>query len=1180
MDWRAWLHPKKLKQTLDTPKVRKTGIGLVAGWLALVAALFFGGPPLLKSFLVDNLSRQLGRSVSVGAVHVNPFLLSVTVDDFVVAEPDGKTPFFSLKQAYVNAQLASLVARGPVLSEIRVTEPHVRLVRDADGRYNFDDILQRFAKPAQPPPAAPPAKAEPLNFSLNNIQLIRGRIEFDDQPKHRTHEVRDLNVTVPFLSNLFYRVDDYVQPTFSAVVNGAPFRLTGESKPFEADRESSLDLKLSGLELGEYLTYVPKPLHFTLPSGTLDADLKLAFVQPQGKAPVLRITGHAGVQGLELDEAKAVPTLRLKQLDVALGDIEPLAKRFTLERVAASGAELFVRRDRDGRINLANLVEPSESKEPLPYFQVKEIALDQTTVHLRDEQRARPFETSLTDIRLGVRNLTSARGEAGQVQLAASGPDGASLSAATDVVLEPLALSKLSVQLADWALTLPGAKTELLRIGRFGLTGGALDLAQRRMSVDEISLAKSQLNLLRDRQGKLNLSELAGEGGAARTPAPTAGPAWQYAVKQLALDDVGVRWRDEVPAERPADIALDKIEARVADLSSAPGSTAKVTLQAGVARTGHVAVEGGVGLAPLAARLEVNARGVPILPAQPYFADKIHITLTSGSLSARGRVDADFEPKPRIRYRGSLQVNRFASVDHVNRNDFLKWEALHFGGVNLVTEPLSVAINDISLSNFYSRLVINPDGTLNVQHVMGKEPGSKQAVAGEVAAPEAAGEEAAVTGAAAAPATAPATAPAPPQSATVKPAGPPPVPIRIGRVTLQGGQVNFSDHFIQPNYSANLTQIGGSVSGLSSDMATTADVEIRGKVDDTAPVEILGKINPLSGNLFLDLAASAKGVDLPSASPYSTHYAGYPIIKGKLSMDVKYHLENRQLKAENRLILDQLTFGDRVESPSATKLPVLLAVALLKDRNGVIDINLPISGSLDDPKFSLGGIIVRVIVNLVVKAVTAPFALLGHLFGGGEQLAYIEFAPGRASLDQTAEEKIASLTKALADRPGLKLDITGRVDPVADKEGLRQVSLERKVKAVKFEALRREDKAPASLDEVTVDPAEYPKLLKQAYGREKFPKPRNVIGLAKDLPVPEMEKLMLTNTAVTDDDLRSLALRRARVVADAIAKTGQVSPDRVFVLEPKLGPETGTKAGAEQGPAEKAKLSRVDFSLK
>jgi hypothetical protein len=300
-------------------------------------------------------------------------------------------------------------------------------------------------------------------------------------------------------------------------------------------------------------------------------------------------------------------------------------------------------------------------------------------------------------------------------------------------------------------------------------------------------------------------------------------------------------------------------------------------------------------------------------------------------------------------------------------------------------------------------------------------------------------------------------------------------------------------------------------------------------------------------------------------------YAGYGIERGKLSVNVKYKVENRKLAAENNIYLDQLTFGDKVDSPTATKLPVTLAVALLKDRNGVIDVNLPISGSLDDPQFSVGGIIVQVIVNLIVKAVTAPFALLGSLFGGGEELAYLEFAPGSAKLDKEDTGKLGNITKALTERPGLKLDVAGRVDPAADREGLKRGSIERKVKVQKFNDLRREGKAPASADLVEVDQAEYERYLRRAYGDESFPKPRNVIGIAKDLPVPEMETLMLTNAQVGDEDLRQLANARAQAAKEWLVSEGKIPEGRVFIVAPKLTAE---------GIKDKGQPTRVDFVLK
>jgi hypothetical protein len=306
-------------------------------------------------------------------------------------------------------------------------------------------------------------------------------------------------------------------------------------------------------------------------------------------------------------------------------------------------------------------------------------------------------------------------------------------------------------------------------------------------------------------------------------------------------------------------------------------------------------------------------------------------------------------------------------------------------------------------------------------------------------------------------------------------------------------------------------------------------------------------------------------------TPYAVKYAGYGIEKGKLSVKLSYLIENRKLVAENNIYLDQLTFGEKVDSPTATKLPVLLAVALLKDKNGVIDVNLPISGSLDDPQFSLGGIIVKVFVNLIVKAVTAPFALLGSLFGGGEELAFLEFAPGSAMLDADDEAKLKSLAKALDARPALKLDASGRIEPDADRDALKRTALDRQIKAAKLKDSGKKAADGASLDEVTIEPNEHEKYLTAAYRAAKFERPRNAIGMLKDLPVPEMEQLMLANAQVSEDDLRLLANARAQAAKSWLVETGKIPAERVFIVAPKTGAE---------GIKDKGKPTRVDFALK
>jgi hypothetical protein len=469
--------------------------------------------------------------------------------------------------------------------------------------------------------------------------------------------------------------------------------------------------------------------------------------------------------------------------------------------------------------------------------------------------------------------------------------------------------------------------------------------------------------------------------------------------------------------------------------------------------------------------------------------------------------------------------------------------------VEAAYHPTSVAIREISLTDFYSRIIVQPNGTMNVQEIIAKEDAGLDNAASEPPAADVP------------------PAPAPADNASQAPE----VPVRIDTVTFQGGKVNFSDQYIKPNYSASLVEIGGRVSGLSSEEGRLADVDLRGKLENSSPLEIVGKINPLAKDLYLDLNVDFRDMDLSPVSPYAGRYAGYGIEKGKLTLNLKYHIEKRKLESVNKVFLDQFTFGGPVESPRATKLPVKLAVALLKDRKGEIHLDLPVTGSLDDPKFSIWGVVWKIIGNLLVKAATSPFALLGAVFGGGEQLSYLEFDAAHFDIPAAAEGKLVSLAKILQDRPGLKLEIEGHVDVEKDREGMRERIFRRKVAAQKLADLVKAGQPAPALDNVRVEAAEYPKYLTRAYKAEKFPKPRNFIGMAKDLPVPEMEKLILTHIRVTDDDLRRLAMERATRVRDRLAGSGKVEPGRIFLVEPKTLP-----------PERKEKLrdSRVDFRIK
>jgi len=484
-------------------------------------------------------------------------------------------------------------------------------------------------------------------------------------------------------------------------------------------------------------------------------------------------------------------------------------------------------------------------------------------------------------------------------------------------------------------------------------------------------------------------------------------------------------------------------------------------------------------------------------------------------------------------------------------NELLSWQSLSLQGLQIALAPAAkpkVDIREVALTDFYSRLVITEQGRFNLQDVAAADAGAVPP-ADAASAPR--------------PAAPPATPPSPPASAASAPPADFPIDLAVGGTVLRNGRVDFTDRFVRPNYSARLTELNGQVSALRSGTREMATITLKGRAADTALVDISGQLNPTANPLALDIRAKATDLELAPLSPYAGKYAGYAIERGKLSMDVAYKIDAAgKLDARNQVILNQLTFGERVDSPSATQLPVLLAVALLKDRHGVIDINLPVSGTLDDPQFSVGGIIWKIIVNLLGKALTAPFALLSG--GGSDDLSLVEFRPGTAQFTDNGRSSLAKVAQALTDRPSLIMTVTGSADTASERDEVRRNQLDARLAAERRRAqVRAAPAAPAAVAASAApgaapEPAapmsadERGRLLKALYQQTAIPdKPRNAIGLLRDLPPAEMEALLLRHTLVTDDTARELALQRGLAVRDALIAAGLPS-ERLFLAAPKL----------------------------
>ncbi|MBS0354713.1 MAG: DUF748 domain-containing protein [Proteobacteria bacterium] len=1209
--------------------------GLAAVALVGVAG-FWIAPPLVKSVAEKQLGELLHRPVTIEGLSINPYALSAEVRGFRMLEPDGKSPAASFTSLYVNVEAESLLRGGVVVEEVKLVEPTVSVVRLEGQRYNWSDVIDEIL--------SKPDDGSKTHFAVHNIRVEKGRIDFDDRPLKQTQVVSDLDLGVPFVSNLPSQVDTFVEPLLALKVNGAPFVVKGKSKPFSLARESVVGIKFDGFDLTRYVDYLPVDKTFRLPSAKLSSDLELSFAQPAGQPPSVSVKGSVGLDGVEVQHADGRPAIKLAALKVGIDKLAPLAREAAIGTVSIEGPDVTVERQRDGTISLLALLpkpaaatatepkppaapaatEPPKAAEDKPFaLTLNELKLSGGRIAFSDDLPTGPFHKTLQDLHVSLRKFSLAGGTPAELEagfstdagehvehkgsldvsaLKASGTlelsgldlvgprpyyapflkQGEVASGKVDARLaydfaqasgEPKVQVKAeSVALKDLGVRLKGDKTPLARVGLLELRDTEVDTATRRVTVGEVLGKATRLAVVRGKDGHFNAEQFAATGDApvAKAPAaPTrkhgaapakkapAGPDWQVSVKHVALDDWGVRLEDQTLSPSIV-FNAEPLAIKVDGLSTAKGSKAKVDLRAAINKRGKIGVAGTVGLAPLVGILDLDLKAVDLAMLQPYVTEKVKIAITRGNVTSRGKLAFELPAAGGMKggFKGNLTVGDFASVDKLNAADFLRWKSLYFGGVDIRLAPLAVSIDDIALSDFYTRLILDAQGGLNIREITAQraqeqkdeQDAVKKANGGKLSAPGVA------------------TAQLPPP----KPAEPLP-PVSIKRITLQGGNIAYSDRFIRPNYDANLTGMGGRLVGLSSDPGTIAELELRGKVDNAAPVEVVGKLNPFRQDKALDIKASVKDFELSGVSTYAGKYVGYGIEKGKLSASVNYKIEDRKLTATNQVFLDQLTFGDKVDSPDALKLPVLLAVSLLKNSRGEIDLDLPIGGSLDDPQFSIGGIIWKVLVNLIGKAITSPFALLGSMFGGNsEELAWLEFDPGFARLPDSAEPKLNAIAKAMTEKTGLKLDIAGRVDPQTDREGLKHAVMLGKVEALKIKDMAKKGESLGEDGRVHIDAAEYPALLTRVYKDEKFPKPRNLIGLTKDLPVPEMEKLILANTTVSDEDLRLLAQQRAQAAKNWLLDKGQVPADRVFLLAPHEG---------DDGKA-KAKASRVDFSLR
>jgi hypothetical protein len=1182
-----------------------TVTGIIAALLLFAAFVL---PPIVCSQAVKAIEAETGRKAKIEKISINPLTLTITVNGLSMESREGG-PFISVARVRCSLGLASVYRRALILSEVSIDSPSISFARLSANNYNFNDIIE--LQKAKPKPEKK-SKGEFL-FSINNISLTNGSLDFDDRAVvgGRKHTIRSMEITLPFISNIAYLVEKYTDPHLSAIVNGAPFSFNGKSKPLSKSMETSVHIDLKQLSLPEYIAYFPVRPPADLISGRLTVSTDVTYTVSKENKPELGVRGEISLAGIALNMRGGQPLIRLPNLLVKASDLELFARRFFFDEISVDGLELFISRSPKGEWMYSQLLTPppkkGDNRETAPatgpevdrkagqlLLQVAAFTLRNGTVHFSDAQPTGGFKSEISQIEASVTNFTTSADKTAEYELSMMLDNEATFSADGSFSLTPLSatisseLSGLKIQ-RGWPylsnfLTSPIKGTidfsseasynkdkgvtvekghllasgisasygdkERLDLSSFEITNAGFSQSGNSVDVGEIRLAKADMSLSREADGTVSILSLLrkprSSPASAFTDSPKqttqqAAPApvsdsrgiqpakeFSFRLRKLLIDSFNTTLTDKTLHDKPR-FTLTDTSLSLSELKWPRFKPAAFLFSSTFNKATPLRASGEITPLPFRYKGSFSVGRLPLRDFEAYFPSNVNLFILGGYADTDVMLDISLNGgKPSGSFKGNAGVRSFHAIDTIAEEDLLKWESLQFDEIQGNLDPFSLTLHQIALNGVYSRIIVRKDGTLNLQNLVEKQE-EGTGVKGQETGSNGLGKSVKENNS---------------QLSEPKSAAAPPMRnISIEMLTIQDGTIFFTDNHLSKLFATTFYNLGGRVSGLSSEYSKFADVELRGNLENHSPLQITGQINPLRGDLFVDLKASFHDIELSPVTPYSGTFLGYTVEKGKLFLDLKYHIDKKQLNSENKVFIDQFTLGEKVESDKATSLPVKLGLALLKDRNGEIHLDLPVTGRTDDPKFSIWGVVWQVVKNLLVKAVTSPFSLLSSMFGGGQDFSAVMFTAGSTLLSPPEEAKLSALAKALIERPALKVELKGFVDREKDTEGYRNELMARKLKNEKFLDLGKEG---TKTENIQVLPEEYAKYLTSAYKKEKFPKPRNFLGFVKDLPPEEMKKLIITNTLVGDPELSTLAHERVVAVKNFLITMGNVPAERVF----------------------------------
>ena len=1111
------VEPGGTKAILRTFFLSRTFIVLAALLVLYTVLGFLLLPYLIKQQAIKYAAQTLQRQLTIEEIATNPYTFTLSMRHLDLKEQD-TTPILGFKELFINFELfSSLKNWAFTFALIRLDEPRVNVLMRRDGKVNLEELAAAAAgdKRQEPEEESPPTR-----LLLHQLLIQSGSVDISDLRVSTPARVtfQPLNLEVRDLTTIPERRGPYT--IAAGLPDGSALRWQGDVSLHPVWSEGTLSIEK--IKVATLWQFIQDRILIHKPAGSFDLELRYRLALADGQPHLDLDRLHFKVSDLSFESRdRSEALLQMARIEVKEGRFnldrrELLIDLLEVEKGKVSASlsenrtiiyqELFVAAEEDPK--------PQESVQTPSWDRpwravVKRVDVKEVAAELLDQSRVEPIKISL-----------------GKVQ--------ASFSPSLEISPQAMqaVVEGLSAGLYDIALQ-PESKTEpMLQIGAIETSGGNFNLLEKKISLEHLmvhgGLAKASL----DEKGTIDWLKLADlkVPAAQEEPSPGAAqePPWQLEVGAVEIREFGAQVTDR-RFPKPVQLDLERMDFKLTAFQSPQNNPFAFEFRSSLKQGGEFFASGEVlSLAPsVKATVKVSDLSLPAL--QPYFLPFPAITLASGKVSASGNLKYTLKGSDNdLSYDGNAIVSQFHVEEIKTGEPLLAWEKLHCDGIKFNLSPMRIDIHEIRLAELGAKLIIQEDGTLNVKKVLAQGTDSPR-----------------------------------PQE---KPAKEEPLPpVKVRRVLIEKGKLQFADLLLRPRFGALIHELKGVVSGLSTDSRSLAGVKLDGRVDEYGLAKIDGALNPFDPKANTEVKLVFRNVEMTSLTPYSARFAGYRIASGKLSMDVQYRIKESKLVGDHRIIMDNLTLGEKAESPDAMNLPLELALALLKDADGKIDLGLPVSGDLDNPQFSYGHLILKAIVNLFTKIITAPFAVIGRLIGGESgNLDKVGFEPGSITLPPPEREKLKQLADALKKRPNLKLEIQGGFNAKADGDAMKSLSLRRSIATHTGIQLKpEEDPGPMDFTDLKSQQAmetiyserfspealaQIKKQLKESAQEKKSRAPAKEEDTNLELYQKIYERLFETEP-LHEAKMAETARRRAEAILLELTGPGGLEPSRLSTLE-------------------------------